>query len=246
LSRSTYSADWGAEVGEQQRGDVREELGAAAELLDPMPLLGVLEVRSIDRRRRDGHDVFQVVARPRFPLPESLGTADEEELVVDAERGVVLELRGLIRGSQARTLELRDARFDVEPEPDAFRFAVPAEEEVSGLGLRDAARLASFPLWALPRPVQQITYRGARPDRGRPESVTLEYTDVLLVETSAADGAAFTSFEPPVDVTRGGRSYTLFPGRAYFGLEGTAIELAAADADGDQLVDLAEALVRVD
>jgi hypothetical protein len=102
---------------------------------------------------------------------------------------------------------------------DVFTFALPPEEEVSGLGLRDAAALASFPLWALPRPVQQITYRGARPDRGRP---------------------------PPVDVTRGGRSDTLFPGRAYFVLEATTIQLAAANADGDQLLDLAEALVRLD
>ena len=76
--------------------------------------------------------------------------------------------------------------------------------------------------------------------------MTLEYTDVLLVETSAADGAAFTSYEPPVDVTRGGRSYTVLPGRAYFGLEGTIIQLATENADEEQLLDLAEALVRVE
>jgi len=239
---STYSSDWGARVAEQWDGQIREELGAAAELLDPLPLIGALEMTSIERDR----DLFRVAARPRFPLPPSLGTADREELVVDAERGVVLALVGLIKGTPSRTLELRDVRFDVDLPPDVFTFALPPEEEVSGLGLRDAAALASFPLWALPRPVQQITYRGARPDRGRPESVTLEYTDVLLVETSAADGAAFTSYEPPVDVTRGGRSYTLFPGRAYFVLEGATIELAAANVDDEQLLDLAEALVRVD
>lgn len=244
--RSTYSPDWGARVQEQWNDDMRPTLGAAAELLDPMPLIGALEMTSVERGSRDGRDVFRATAKPRFPLPPSLGLADREELVVDAERGVVLELVGLIGRSPSRTLELRKVQFDLELGPDAFTFALPPEEEVSGLGLRDAAALASFPLWALPRPVQQITYRGARPDRGRPESVTLEYTDVLLVETSAADGAAFTSYEPPVDVTRGGRSYTLFPGRAYFGLEGTTIQLAAANADGDQLLDLAEALVRVD
>jgi outer membrane lipoprotein-sorting protein len=246
--RSTYSADWGASVDEQRRRDVREELGAAAELLDPMPLIGALEMTSVERESRNGRHVFRIVARPRFPLPPTLGTADEEELVVDAERGVVLELVGLIKDSPSRVLELRDVQFDAEPAADTFTFAVPAEEEVSGLGLRDAVGLVSFPLWALPRPVQHITYRGARPDLGRPESITLEYTDVLLVETAAADGAAFvwTSYEPARDVKRRGRSYVLLPGRAYFTLEGTTIELAAEDADDEQLLDLAETLVQVD
>jgi outer membrane lipoprotein-sorting protein len=246
--RSTYSPDWGARVDEQERGDVREELGAAAELLDPMPLIGTLEMTSIERGSRNGREVFHVSAIPRFPLPPSLGSTDREELVVDAERGVVLELVGWIGRSPARTLELRDVQYDLELDPDAFEFTLPPEEEVSGLGLRDAASLASFPLWALPRPAQQITYRSARPDRGRSESVTLEYTDVLLVETSAADGAAFTwmSSEPPIDVRRGRRSYTVLPGRAYFVLEGTTIQLASENADDEQLLDLAEALVRLD
>jgi hypothetical protein len=203
---------------------------------------------SVERGSRDGRDVFRATAEPRFPLPPSLGLADREELLVDAERGVVLELVGWIGRSPARTLELRKVQFDLELGPDIFEFALPPEEEVSGLGLRDAAALASFPLWALPRPVQQITYRGARPDRGRPESVAIEYTDVLLVETSAADGAAFawTSYEPPVEVTRGGRAYTVLPGRAYFALEKTMIQLAAENADDEQLLDLAETLVRLD
>jgi hypothetical protein len=227
---------------------MRPTLGAAAELLDPMPLIGALEMTSIERGSRNGREVFHVTASPRFGLPQSLGSTDREELIVDAERGVVLELVGSIGRSPARTLELREVQYDLELGPAAFEFTLPPEEEVSGLGLRDAAALASFPLWALPRPAQQITYRGARPDRGRPESVTLEYTDVLLVETSAADGAAFTwtSYEPPIDVRRGGRSYTVLPGRAYFVLEGTTIELAAENADDEQLLDLAEALVRLD
>ena len=241
--RSTYSPDWGARIEEQWDDDMRPTLGAAAELLDPLPLIGALEMTSVERGSRNGRDVFRATATPRFPLPETLGI-DREELVVDAERGVVLELLGLIGRTPARTLELRKVQFDVELGPEAFAFTLPPGEEMSDLGLRDAAELASFPLWALPRPVQQITYRGAR--RGRSESVTLEYTDVLLVETSAADGATFTSYEPPVDVTRGGRSYTVLPGRAYFALEGTTIELAAAHAGTEQLLDLAEALVRLD
>ena len=244
--RSTYSADWGARIEEQWNDDMRPTLGAAAELLDPMPLIGALEMTSVERGSRNGREVFHVTAIPRFPLPQPLGNTDREELVVDAERGVVLELIGWIGRSPARTLELRKVQYDLELGPDAFEFTLPPEEEVSGLGLRDAASLASFPLWALPRPAQQITYRGARPDRGRPESVTLEYTDVLLVETPAADGLLWTSYEPPREVTRDGRSYLLLPGRAYFTLEETTIQLAAETADDEQLLDLAEALVRLD
>jgi outer membrane lipoprotein-sorting protein len=243
--RSTYSVDWGASVDEQWDDDMRPTLGAAAELLDPLPLIGALEMTSVERGSRNGREVFLVTAIPRFPLPPSVGSTDREELVVDAERGVVLELVGWIGRSPARTLELRNVQFDLELAPDAFEFTLPPEEEVSGLGLRDAAALASFPLWALPRPAQQITYRGARPDRGRPESVTLEYTDVLLVETPAGGGLLWTSYEPPRHATRGGRSYVLLPGRVYFTVEETTIQLAAENADDEQLLDLAEALVRL-
>ena len=243
---STYSPDWGATVREQQADDVRSALGLVAELLDPMPLLGALEMTSPEREMVDGRDVFRVAASPRFPLPAALGIADQEVLVVDAERGVVLELVGLIKGSPARMLVLRDVRFDVEPAADTFTFVVPPDEEVSGLGLRDAARLASFPLWALPRPAQQITYRGARPDRGRPESVTIEYTDVLLVETPGVAGLTWTSYEPPREVRRRKRAYCLVGERVLFHLDGTGIELSSGDADDERLLDLAEALVRVD
>ena len=243
---AAVEAAGGAEVEEQRRRDVRWTMGPAAELLDPMPLLGALEMTSVHKDRVGDRDVFRVLAKPRFPLPTALGIADEEELVVDAERGVVFELIGLIDGSPSRTLELRDVRFDVEPTEETFKLVVPRDEEVSGLGLREAADLASFPLWALPRPAQQITYRGARPDRGRPESVTIEYTDAMIVETGA-DGVrlAWTSYQPPRTTERGGRSYVLVPGTAFFTLDGTTISLTAADADDEQLIDLAEALVPV-
>jgi hypothetical protein len=211
-----------------------------------MPLLGALEMTAPKRETIEGRDVLRVRGRPRFPLSPALGIADREELVVDAERGVVLELVGLIKRSPARTLALRDIRFDVEPAADTFTFSLPPDEEVSGLGLRDAAQLASFPLWALPRPAQQITYRGARPERGRPESVTIEYTDVLLVETSGAAGLTWTSYEPPREVRRGKRPYCLVGGRVLFHLDGTGIELSSQGADDERLLDLAEALVRVD
>jgi hypothetical protein len=241
--RSTYSADWGAEVREQSANDVRWALGAAGELLDPMRLIGVLEILSVERDRRDGRDVFRLYAKPRFALPRALGTADFDELVVDAERGVVVELVGFIGASPARTLELRGLRFDAEPAAETFVLTVPPEEEVSGLGLRDAARMASFPLWALPRPAQQITYRGARPSRGRPESVTIDYADVLLVETRGDEAVAVTAYAPPRSVDRGGRSYVVLPGRAIFTLDGTTISMTATDADDETLLDLAEALV---
>src|SRR5205085_2667475 len=82
--RRTYSPDWGARVQEQWNDDMRPTLGAAAELLDPMPLIGALEMTSVERGSRNGRDVFRATATPRFPLPASLGVADREELVVDA------------------------------------------------------------------------------------------------------------------------------------------------------------------
>ena len=245
--RYMYSAGWGGHVEEQQPGDLQWALGPAGELLDPAALAGALEPTSVWRMHEHERDVFVVQATPRKRLPRSLGTADEEELVVDAERGVVIRLVGSIGFVAARTLELQDVRFDVDLPDEAFRFAPPDADDVSGLDLAAAAALASFRLWALRRPPLEITFRGARPDRDRPESVRIEYADVSLVETSTRAWAGHPVGKgTPRRVDRAGRAHFLTPGGLWLAVEGTSITLESPGADDERLLELAEALVRVD
>ncbi len=161
--------------------------------------------------------------------------------------GVVLRLVGFVGRAPAREHELLDAVVDAELPPDTFTFQLPADEEVSGLGLSEAARLASFPVWALPRPAQQITFRPAGPARRRPESVTIEYVDSMLVEMAAGEDFAFgrRSDEPPRRLERGGRVYAVVGGELWFALDGTLVMLAAA-GEPEGLVDVAESLLRVE
>ena len=243
--RASYTAEWGAEVDYQSDDDVRWVLGSAAHLLDPSSLLAALELRAERRDTLAGRRVVVAAGRERPSVVSPLGPAEEHELWVDEERGAVLRVVGYAAGRQARVHELLDVVFDVEIGDDVFEFAPPAEE-VHGVGLSEAARLASFAVWALPRVAQEITYRPARREQGRPESLTILYSDVMLVETPAHEAGGWTSYEPPRAIERSGRTYFLTEGSIDFALEETAVSITSPDATHDDLFDLVDCLVRVD
>lgn len=246
--RYSYVADWGTEVEDQKQGDAPWVLGSAADLLNPAPLLASLD---LDAPRRDevaGRAVLRARARERGRLAWPFGPADEHELCVDAERGVVLRLSGLVDKEPARVHELLQPVFDSDFPPGTFEFEVPEDGEISGLAPQDVARLATFTIWALPGLAQQITYRPPDPRRGRVESVTIEYAESMLVQVSADDGAVvgWTSYEPPQRVEQDGRSYWVANGQLWFAAGDTFVSLSAPGVAPNELIGLAESLVRVE
>lgn len=238
------SPGWGAEVGDQTVDDLARALGPALHLLAPASLLAPLELTAPTRTEVDGRTAWHVHATPRWPLPWPLGGADEHELWVDVERGVVLRLVGLILGSAVRVHELQDIRFDVTVPVETFTLP-PTSSEITGLGLREVTRLASFDLWALPLPVQNVTYRPAR-GLQRPEVVTLEYDGLLLVETPVHDRTTYVPIEEPHIADAAGRQYVVTNGRLVMWADGTQVELQAPGLDETRLVEVAETLTKLD
>jgi hypothetical protein len=235
--RATWFRDWGADVQDEDRGNVSWVLGPVGRLLDPFWLLGFLECDSPRLSTHDGQQVFVARGHPRDALPWPFGPADAHELIVDRERGTLIRLAGLCRGGEAFVHELVALEHDVTFDEESFALAVPGV--VTGLGLREAASLAGFRLWALPRPVLDVTYRP------EPVAVTLTYEDTTLVLTPASGRQAFVSFGELEQIERGDRSYLLTPGQVVFAEDDTSIRLLHSTATRDELVDFAEALVPV-
>lgn len=232
----TWIGEWGTTIEDLDLSRVRWAIGTAGRVLDPSWLLGLLELDTPRHVTYDGRDAVR--GRPRYALPWPFGPAEEHELVVDPKRGTLYRLTGYLSGSEAFVHELveleHDAAFD-----DAT-FVIPGTGEVSGLGLREAAALVDFQLWALPLPVVDVTYR--------PEpvaSVTLTSRDAWLVQTDASVPQMRAMWREPEVVERGGRSYWLAESSVRFVVGGTSVDLVHATATGDDLIAVAEALVPV-
>lgn len=106
-------------------------LGPAYGLLSPFILPAALDLEVVDRARSLDRDVFVVRGRPRgrLEMPQmwiSRG-ADELELGVDAERGVLhwLELR--FRGTAFRRIAVTEVAFDEDLDDDLFAFPAGPE-----------------------------------------------------------------------------------------------------------------------
>ena len=168
--RSTWFRDLGSDVEDEDLSNVSWVLGATGRLLDPFWLLGFLELGSPRRETLSGREVLVARGRPRYPLPWPFGPADEHELTVDPERGTLLRMTGTWRKRDAFVHELIELEHDVTFDDESF--ALVTSGVATGLGLREVVSLAGFQLWALPRPVLDVTYR-AEPV----ESVTLTYDD---------------------------------------------------------------------
>ena len=246
MRRATYTAGWGGEIEDQQAGDVDWALGVAGQLLAPGFLLGELEIHTPGFAKAAGRAVVVARSRERSQLAWPFGTTGEQELLVDAESGALLRFAGLIDDQEALVYELQDLTFEPDLNDELFTFDPPGAN-LSGLGLLEVARLASFSVWALPLPVGDIQYRApARAGEG-PESVTLTYSEVTLLETAADQPFGFSSYEEPARVERDGRSYWSLPGVLMVGLDDTSVLMTAdSEVPQTQLLDWAATLTKLD
>ena len=161
-------------------------------LLDPSGLLGVLEVEQIDVEA----ERLIVRARPRDDLEDfhrhvqlhTVSAADELELVVDRERGVVLRLTAFFDGQELSVSELEEIVFDEDFPDGTFVFVPPAGEELRSpetaghrtYSLEEAAELAGFAVFAIPELPEgpwrlHVHFHPARERTSMPGNVVLFY-----------------------------------------------------------------------
>jgi hypothetical protein len=191
---------------------------------------------------------------------------DEAELLLDAERGLVLRRAELVDGEEAFVREVERITYDEPLGPETFVFELPpgasahgrAEPQVTTVDV--AATLASFQVFKLePVPPEwrvQAVYVAATERPTLPDSVTLLY--------SRADGGQRLRIQqttrehqlPAIGgerrFQRGGRSYTALgperpagrePTELIFAIEQTQVRMSSSELALEQLLKSAEQLV---
>jgi hypothetical protein len=138
-------------------------------LLDPAPVIGLLDFDSITPGRQAGHATLRVRAVPRAPgsgedwplLRLGAGGADELLLDVDAERGALLRIEARYAGEPFLVWEVTEIAFDETFADDVFEFTPPPGEEVRSitnqfaverdLTVEQVVARAPFTVWIPPR-----------------------------------------------------------------------------------------------
>jgi hypothetical protein len=134
-------------------------------LLDPAPVMGLLDFDTIVPGRRADRATLRVRAVPRaqadgndWPLARLGGTgADELLLDVDAERGALLRIEARWEGRPFSISEVVEVAFDETFPNDLFEFAPPPGEEVRSIAdqfpvernltIEQAVARAPFTVW---------------------------------------------------------------------------------------------------
>ncbi|CAN5823103.1 hypothetical protein BH20ACT14_BH20ACT14_10570 [soil metagenome] len=255
----TYSPEWGA-VSNVGAGEEAESMSVGGgelwqALLDPAGWIPALdfeprgEVDLLGRRAvrvratgREPSDSDAFMFRGQLPVG-----AEEYDLVVDRERGVVLRAAARLEGEEFWVCDVEELVLDEELPPETFVFGPPPGEEVRSpdiglhepMTIEDAAQRASFPLFYVPELPEgrwdlHIMYS---PERQRPpmkESVHLAYhrsdaTHHLMITERPAkarepDWVAYGPHGVETDeVERNGVSFTVYRPERRQGIPLTAV-----------------------
>lgn len=241
-------------------------------LLDPALLLGFLDLRVAGRPQHSGRPAIRVEASPRALADDLthrlLEGADAYELVVDSERGVLLETKALVAGQPAHVTSVEAIEFDEVFAPDTFVYSPPSGARVrrtplaprlEQLTLEEAAQRAPFQLWKVPRldPNWSLRVLYVDDDGEETASANLHYFREDAAEQFSvvhrATGARGAG--PPRNaraLTRRGEQFRVLevPGRSTFAVvwlvrNETSLELHSQQKTADELVELAASLVPV-
>jgi outer membrane lipoprotein-sorting protein len=250
-------------------------------LLDLSDVLGVCDLEIIgDGEVAGRHGIrVRVTDRPTEDhfLRRIPPMGDELEYVFDVERGIALRQAVLVHGDAFSISEFEELLFDAAIPSETFVLSLPDGETFASVGedfaldhvnLEEAARLASFRLFVVPRLPDgewrmSVVYVRPRERPARAESVHITYMredaqqQLALTEraTAQADEPELSEelFGPDVEeVDRNGTRYRVARGEGDpFGpptmveleREGTTIQLLSQELDADVLVGLASELV---
>jgi len=134
-------------------------------LLDPGPIIGLLDYDGFARGHRAGRETIEVRAVPRavgdgdsWPLVRLAGEgADEMHLAIDAALGALLRIEMRLGGEPYAIYEALDVAFDEAFADDVFEFTPPPGEEIRPVGeefhihrdltIEQAVARAEFTVW---------------------------------------------------------------------------------------------------
>ena len=176
--------------------------------VDPSWLVGSVDLTLDGETSVAGRRVVRVRARLRereyaAPVPELLEAADEHDLLVDAERGVVLRAASLLDGEPFQVREALEIAFDEEFPDGTFSLELPPGTHVrrpedvpspEHTGIEEAAASLPFPLYVpreLPEPWQLDDCRvfGSEDSRGAHIHYSLGFDGHLsLTEHASGSG----------------------------------------------------------
>lgn len=251
----------------EERGGVHHHGGF--DLLDPAGFLAGYALEPIGESVVAGLRAVRVSARAtsRDHRPFGLEPGVEEaELLLDAERGVVLRRAELVDGEEAFVREVEQVVYDGSLPQEVFVFELPpgasargrAEPQITTVDA--AAKLASFPVFKLePVPPEwrvQAIYVAATERPTLPDSVTLLYTRpdggqrLQIRQTTREHELPAIGSERHLD--HHGHSYTALgpeqpvgrePAELIFANEQTQIRMSSSELSLKQLLKRAEQLV---
>jgi outer membrane lipoprotein-sorting protein len=181
-------------------GSPNHQHGASLDgtVLDPAQLLSESSFEILGTTMHAGREAIRVrsTPSPRDPVLREAGYPGcwPQELLVDAERGVLLRATSLFEGEPFSSTEFVSVAFDEELADELFVFVPPAGEEVRDassamqqrhrtLPLHEAARRAPFTVYvpaSIPAGWQMRVYsQDADARQGWPASVNVHYADAI-------------------------------------------------------------------
>jgi outer membrane lipoprotein-sorting protein len=271
-----YSPDFGARSNEDDL-EVGSGVGQQYEhFLDPSPLIPALAFELSDETEVAGRRALQVLARPRGHEPDTRHTlfrlaagADEYELAVDGERGVLLRAIARWDGEPFSLHDVTEIAFDEPFAAETFVFVHPPGEVVraargsspSPLTIEEAVVAAPFQMF-VPRVIgpgwrMTVHFFAGEERPASPPTVTMHYsrddashqlniTQTAIDARDPFDGFDWDEFDRGNERWRTWkpvRDSDTMPRRVQVEREGTRITIASSDLDLDRLIDLADMLV---
>jgi outer membrane lipoprotein-sorting protein len=233
-------------------------------LLDPSALLPLLDLEVGGAATTAGREAIAVRGTPRdnasFDVPLPIG-ATEHQLLVDAERGVLLRVESLLDGVPFDTLEVTDAAFDEPLDAALFAYKPSPGEEVlrpqdvspgEAVTVEEAAARASFTV-LVPGSLGRGWHTHVLYVRGR-ERIS-ETVHISLYRDEGMNSVSLRETPPPFESwqlngtevrERDGTTLRMSTGefpRVLVEREGTCVELSSQTYTPDELAELAITLV---
>ncbi len=277
----TFDEHWGAQSNEGSE-DVTTSVAQFSGWLEPAGLLGSLRFEPLGRTTVARREALLARATPPektsidndgldWELHRLGAEAEEYELAVDLESGILLKVEARFGGEPFLIGEAELVAFDEELPPETFVFTAPEGEEIQPLDfarprmdqpIHEAAADASFTVFILPRiPEGWRMYVHSTPASKRPSRppyVGVSYLadgGVAGLELSqrAHSGDAVEEYEGAYefeDVEHSGikmkvrhRADDLPQALVLVTREGTDLTINSDELDGDKLVEIAASLV---